>query len=247
MPEPLLPPRSMEVSDVMDAAKRVFLATLAKGLPLAMFGVLCSQLAAMYWLTTGKSLAFTEPRDTTFWALALVGLAGYQLLAGALMVRQRKIVAGVKPELAAEFSAAFGRWPALMVTGLLAGASFFLGTLLLLLPGIFVLVCTLLQRPVVLFEKVDPVQALKRCVQLVRPHFWKVMAVGVIALLIAVVCLLGAGALLGLVNALLGLLGVQAAVLNAFGVACMLGFEAVAIVYFSAVWLALYSAASSSA
>jgi hypothetical protein len=247
MPESLLPPRSGEVSDVMDAAKRVFRATLPKCLPIGMFAILAAQLATVYWLTTGKPLALGEPRDGTFWILTAVGVAGYQLLAAVLMLRQRTLLAGTPPDLAVELRTALARWPTLIATSMLIGVAMFVGTLALLLPGVFVLVCSLLMRPIILFEPVDPLRALERCVRLVRPRFWKVMATAILAVFIVMICFLGATAALGLLQALLGVAGLKSATISALGAACVLGIEAVAVVYFSALWLALYSAASSSA
>jgi len=65
--------------------------------------------------------------------------------------------------------------------------------------------------------------------------------------LIVAVCTLAAVAVLSLLSALLGALGIRPAGVNAVSAAVLLGVLSVAAVYFSALWLALYSAASSSA
>ncbi len=68
-----------------------------------------------------------------------------------------------------------------------------------------------------------------------------------IAALVFMVCAIAAAACLGILESVLTLAGVQPAALSAFAAACGLGVQAVALVYFNALWLVLYSTASSSA
>jgi hypothetical protein len=248
MPEPQLPSRSASVSELMDAATRIFRSTLAKGLPIALFAILFAALPNMYWLTTGKPVdPLHPPLDPKFWTLSMLGFALYQLLAALLMLRQRTLLLRRAPQLQAEFAAALARWPLLILSSVLAGVVVFAGAIALLLPGIYVLVCLLLLRPVVLFETLNPVQVVVRCVRLVRPMWWKALAAAVIAALIFLVCALAASAAFGIVKIGLSAAGVKPAAITAFAQACGLGIQAVALVYFSALWLVLYSAASSSA
>lgn len=248
MPQPKLPPLSAPVSDLLDAATTVFRMTLAKGMPVALFAMLLAAVPDMYWLTTGKPMDFRHPPlDPKFWILTAVGLLCYQFLAAVLMLRQRAMMDGGAPGLSREAAAALQRWPMLIITYILAGLAVFAGTLLLIGPGVFLLVCFLLMRPVVLFESGSPPQMLLRCVRLVRGAWAKVLAAAVIAGLIFLVCVIAAAAVLGIVQAVAVGLGAPAAAMNAVAVACELGVQAVALVYFSALWLVLYSAASSSA
>jgi hypothetical protein len=248
MPEFKLPARTASVSELLDAATAVFRMTLAKTLPAGLFAILLAALPNMYWLTTGKPVDLLHPpRDAKFWALTAVGFAAYQLLAAVLMLRQRAMLRGGAPDLHLEFAAALARWPMLLLTAVLAGLAVFAGALALLVPGLFALLCFLLLRPVVLFEALDPVRSLGRCVSLVRPLWTKVLASAIIAALVFVVCVIAVAAVLGIVQAVLIALGVQPAPLSAFAAACELGVQAVALVYFNALWLVLYSAASSSA
>ncbi len=222
--------------------------TLAKGMPVALFAMVLRALAAMYWQTTGKTMALLHPPlDPRFWVLTAVGLLCYQLLAAVLMLRQRAMLDGGVPDFKREAAAALRCWPMLISTYILGGIAVFVGTLLLIGPGVFLLVCFLLMRPVVLFESAGPLQMLVRCVQLVRGAWAKVLASAIIAGLIFVVCVIAAAACLGILNVVAVGLGAPAAAMNAIASACELGVWAVALVYFSALWLVLYSAASSSA
>ncbi len=249
MPEPQLPSRSASVSDMMDAATRIFRSTLAKGLPIALFAILFAALPNMYWLTiTGKPVdPFHPPLDPKFWTLTLAGFAVYQLLAALLMLRQRALLLGRAPQLRSELAVALARWPLLILSAVLAGIVVFAGALLLLLPGIYFLISFLLLRPVVLFETHSAVRVVGRCIRLVRPMWWKALAAAVIAALIFLVCAFAASAIFEILKFALSAAGAKPAAISAFAQACGLGIQAVALVYFSALWLVLYSAASSSA
>jgi hypothetical protein len=235
-----LPPRDASVSDLLDAATVVFRATLAKALPAALFAMLVAGLAGMYLMTTGKMLDFRHPPlDPRFWMFAAIGLLCYQWLAAIVMLRQRSMMDGAAPDFSRESAAALQRWPLLVATYVLETIAIFAGFLLLVIPGIYLCVCLVILRPVVLFESVGPVQALVRCVRLVRPMWTKV--------LIFFVCTVAAGACLGIVHTIVAASGVQASAFQAFSAACQLGIDAIALVYFSSLWLVLYSVASSSA
>ena len=248
MPQLKLPPPTASVSDLLDAATAVFRMTLAKALPAALFAMLLAGLPDMYWMTTGKPVDFRHPPlDARFWMLAAVGLVCYQFLAAVVMLRQKAMMGGAASDLRREASAALRCWPMLVATYVLGSVAIFAGFLLLVIPGVYLGVCLLLLRPVVLFESAGPVQALIRCVRLVRPIWPRIMAAAVIAVLIFLICTIAAGACLGILQAVGTAFGVQTAAFSAFSAACQLGVEAVALVYFNALWLVLYSVASSSA
>lgn len=248
MAEFRMPARSASVSDLLEAATRVFRMTIAKTLPTALFAILLVALPNLYWLTKGKPLDLLHlPTDKAFWVLAALGAAGYELLAAALMVRQRQLLDARAPDLRYDLAIALARWPALVITALLAWLLVFAGFLALFLPGVFAAVCLLLLRPVVIYDGCNPLQCLGRCFTLARSMWTKVLASALIAALVFFVCAIAAAACLGIFESVLTLLGVQAAALNAFAAACGLGVQAVALVYFNALWLVLYSTASSSA
>jgi hypothetical protein len=248
MPDVQLPPSSASVSDLLEAATAVFRRTLAKGLPVGMFAILLAVLPNLYLLANGKTLDFMHlPLDGRFWLLTAVGFVLYELLAAVLMLRQRALLGGVAPDLRRELEAVRTRWAVLLASALLMDVLVFAGLLALVLPGIIAAVCLLLLRPVVLFEHVDPLQALQRCFRLALPMWMKLFASALIAVLVFAVCVVAAAACIGILQSVLALVGVQPSVMSAFSAACGLGIQAVALVYFNALWLVLYSAASSSA
>jgi uncharacterized membrane protein (Fun14 family) len=248
MPELSAPPRSATVSELLEAATRIFRRTLAKTLPLGMFAILLVALPNFYWLTTGKPLdVLHPPMDTRFWVLAAVGFVGYEWLAAALMVRQRDLLSGRAPDLGRDLATASARLATLVVSAVVGWLLVFVGALALLVPGVYALVCLLLLQPVVLFDTRDPLRAVARSFSLARPMWVKVMASAVIALLVFMICAFAAAACLGIVESLLIIAGLQPAAVSALSAACGLGVQAVALVYFNALWLVLYTTASSSA
>jgi hypothetical protein len=232
------------VSNLLDAATQLFRATLLKCLPFAMVGVLCLEIPNFYWLAGGHTLSFGMPSDTRYWLLALVASAVALFIVSAMMLRQRAFASGAVVDSRAELLAAARRLPGILLGWVLAQLSLFVGFTLLILPGIFLLVCYLVLLPVLLFENLNPYAALVRCVQLMQPHWWKVLATIVIAVLVLLICTLAAAALLSILAALL--VG-QGPAVQAIVAAVTVGIWAIGCVFFSALALTLHSAASSSA
>jgi hypothetical protein len=242
MPGPPLPSSSASVSDLLEAATRVFRATLLKCMPLTIIGTLFSQLPNAYWIMSGHSLRSRPTHDPTFTALDLVGLLFYLWFVSAAMLRQRALLEGAVPTLH-ELRTALALLPGLLLTVLLALLGLFVGLLLLLVPGLFLLVCFLVLTPVVLFERRTGYAALRRCVELIRPIWWKTCAVYVIATLVAFICLMLVFLLLGVVILVAG----GGAVIQALATTVVLVALTMTVVFSSAVMIVLHSAASSSA
>jgi hypothetical protein len=239
------PPRpDASVSELLAAASQLFRATLLKCLPFAMVGVLCLEIPNFYWIATGHSLSFGMPPDTGYWLLALAASAVTVFIVSAMMLRQRAVASGANVDMRAELVGAAYRMPVILASWILAQVSLFVGFTLLILPGIFLLVCYLVLLPVLLFEHLNPYAALVRCVLLTRPHWWKVLATIVIAVLVLLICTLAAAAVLSILAALL--VGEGPAV-QAIVAAVTVGIWAIGCVFFSALALTLHSAASSSA
>jgi len=211
-------------------------------------------------LAAGHTVEQIKPTGV-FWTLAAVGFSVRQFLAGIVMDRQRNLAAGRAPGSGGDWLVVLRRWPLLVAT---AAMSLFLvaigltplvtrgiyspvGFLLVSIPCIYTFVCFLLLRPLVLFERTGAVRAIQRSFLLVRPRWPKFFAAALIGTMIVVVCSLAAMAAVQLLGMLLSGAGIQAQAITAVGAALLLGSESVGAVYFSALWLALYSVASSSA
>jgi hypothetical protein len=248
MPDPKLAPRTASVSDLMDAASRAFRVTLGKCLPAALCATLFAALPNLYLLALGRKLDLLHPpQDPAFWVLSIAGFTAYQLAAAVVMLRQARLLSGAGADTGAELPTALNRWPALLLASLVGWFAVGAGLFALVLPGVFLAVCLALLRPVVLFEHPGAMAAIGRCMRLARPLWWKLLAAMVVALIIVFVCSVAALAALGLATGLLGAAGVSQPVLTAIGAACALAVDAIAFVYFNALWLVLYSSASASA
>jgi hypothetical protein len=275
MAEGLLPPPSSGVGDIMATAKAVFRVTLAKGLPLALFAALLYGLPIMYMLAKGKSpdiatYARGGPEDPVFWWLSVLGFAGAQFCSAALLYRQKLMAARTLPQGHEDLRLAGRRLPGLVLAmlpgqfsnSLAFGALYSLFAVgftpavpLIFVPAVFLGVCFLVIRPVMMLEAVTPWAAWVRCVRLVQPLWVRAMAAAVFGWLILFVCLLAALALLGVLLSM-GAGGVAAAgaagtpggvalgpVQNAIAASVVLGLSATGLVYLNAVWLSLHAAA----
>lgn len=239
-----MPPPVTNVSDLLHSATKVFRATAPKCLPFAMVAVLVAELPNIFWIASGHQVSFKVPDDSTYQGLAVLGWVFEVLLFATMMLRQRALVTGSSVNASAELGAALQRLPVLLLTFLLAALSVAAGTVLLVLPGIFLAVCFMVALPVVLFDAAGPYSALVRSVKLIRPIWWKALAAALIALLVILVCALAFAAVVGIVAALLA---DQGPAFTAIETAGYVGVIAVVFVFLSALLLVLHSAASSSA
>ena len=222
---------------------QLFRVTLLKCLPLATIAVLCPYVPTLYWMATGHDFSHGLPKDVTYWVLYVIAAALTLFIASAVMLQQRSIALGVAFSGSTSLAAAARRLPALLVTWVLANLSLVAGFLLLVVPGVFLSVCYLVLVPVVLFERHNPYMALVRCVLLVRPQWWKILAALVITVVVMLAGLLVVGALLQILATLLAGEGPVAYAIAATG---SLAISAVALALLDALMLTLHSALASS-
>jgi hypothetical protein len=215
------PARSVSVSELLDATYARFKRNALKCLPLMMPAVLAVEAADIYWLLTGHRGAKPfDPRDSTFYVLNILGVLAFVWLAGAVVLRMRANDENRLRSIGEDLQESATLWPRLMMTSLLVGALVMIGLFALLLPGIWLIVCATPLYPVVLLERASPVEALKRCIALVKPLWVKVLAALVFAALVVFICLLTVGVILALV---LGFFGAEnSAAGNAIATTAML-------------------------
>jgi len=241
---PAAAPPFPQVSELLRTASAMFRVTLLKCLPIAMLALLCLYAPLLYWIGTGHAMESGMPTDARSVVLSLLSNAVFVYLGAALMLRQRAFGSGAAVNIRAELAAAARRLPMLWGTWLLMSVSLALGLLLLVLPALFLLVCYLVLPAVVLYERHNPYSALLRSVLLVRPHWTKIFATLVFALLMMVIVAFTIGAAVSILAALLpGPVSLGQAVMAAGAVA----IGAAMVVFMSALSLTLHSAASSSA
>ena len=243
---PSLPSRAAGVSELLDAAARIWRATLPKCLPLAMLAILSAYLPALYLAMAGLPVPkWPElPHDPWYWVCYAVAMLAYLLLGSVAILRQRDRALSGHCDLRSALRSALARLPALFAAIVLCQVLIGLGLVLLLVPGVYLGVCSFVIWCVVLFEPVGPWAALVRSVRLVHPLWWKYCATIVIGFLIVVVAVLTALVLAAL---LLGALiapgsALGSAIAAALGIACF----GAGMLFITALGLVLYSAASSS-
>jgi hypothetical protein len=239
------PRRGQSVAELLYTAIAVFRATLLKCLPFAMMAVLCAEAPSFYWLASGHSLENGLPADPTFWWLTFGFGAVALYIFSAMMLRQVYFSGGFAVDARQEFTLAARRLPTLLVAWTLMYVSLFVGFVVLIVPGLFLSVCYLVLLPVILLEgQHNPLLALRRCVMLVLPNWWRVCAAFVIVLFTMLVCALVVGALLQILATMLAGTG---SMFQAIFAAGRLALSAAAFVFFSALALSIHSSANSSA
>ena len=76
-------------------------------------------------------------------------------------------------------------WGSLILADLLVTLIVLIGLVALIVPGLIAITLLSVAGPVIELERQHAVAGLRRCVQLVRPHFWRVAALGTVPLLVA--------------------------------------------------------------
>src|ERR1700722_9289389 len=76
-------------------------------------------------------------------------------------------------------------WGSLILADLLVTLIVLVGLVALIVPGLIAITLLSVAGPVIELERQHAVAGLRRCVQLVRPHFWRVAAFGTVPLLVA--------------------------------------------------------------
>ena len=239
------PRRGHSVAELLYTAVALFRGTLLKCLPFAMIAVLVVEAPNFYWVASGHAPELGLPLDPNYWWLAFFFSAFALYIFSAMMLRQVYFSGGFAVNARQEFILAARRLPTLLAAWILMQVSLFVGLMVLIVPAVFLFICYLVLLPVILLEgQLNPVLALRRCVILVWPNWWRVCAAFVIALVSMLVCVLVVAALLQI---LAGLLGDTRSVVRAVVAAGSIAVGAAVFVFFSALALAIHSSANSSA
>jgi hypothetical protein len=238
-----VPSANAGVGELLQAGTRLFRVALPKCLPIAMVAALISQIPGLLLEAQGQQLKiFEPPTDPKFWIEYGIAVVLVVLLFTLVTVRQRSLLRGQLPDLGREVTQVSQRLAVLLPASMLALLGYCAGCLLVL-PGIYLLVCFAVLPCVVMFEDHSILGSLKRSIQLMNSRWMQKFAVFVIGFLIALVCILFAAVLVGvLLEAESGNVYVQA-----IQRALYVGFYAVMWTYLNALSLVLYTSASSSA
>lgn len=242
---PAPPGATASVGELLRSAGVLFRVTVMRAAPVAMVATLAAEVPNFYLLSTGWKLENGLSDDPRYWLLVTVMWLADVMLFGLITLQQMAMLRGQPaawPQLVARMLRA---WPRLAVTLILAGLAMTLGVFLLVVPAIYLAFCFMPLQPLALSEEIAPLAALRRCERLVRPIWAKVVAITLVAFLIVLMFLLVGGIVIGVFGEMLKLVA-PALVDPASNTLTML-LLAVAMVYFSALALLIYTSASSSA
>lgn len=204
--EALLPRRPASLGEILDAGFVLFKRTLPACLPFSLLAVLLGHLPSVYQLRTAQALALNEPKDLFWWLLLSVAGLGTLCSWLIIMLRQRAaLAAAASPGNAVEGAggvfadvvAAVRLLPRALVLLLLGAGAIALGSLLLVLPGIYLLVAFWPALAIQVFEGRGIRDSLDGALQLVRGE-WRHVAVTLVVVAMSVLALFVIGSLCGL-------------------------------------------------
>jgi hypothetical protein len=203
---PYPPQRQLSVGEVLDLSFRIYRVTLVRCLLYATCGVIAGQLAGIYALLKGRTLAHGEGavegmlaqlRDSTFVSLYVFGLLLTLIAYAAVVLRQYAII--TDGNAGSELGAALRRTPALIgliVLVALGVIACFLpagvtgGALrVLLIIAAVVLLCYALvaiscAQTILLVDGAGPVASLARSWRLTAGSFWRLSLIYTVALIV---------------------------------------------------------------
>jgi hypothetical protein len=141
-----------------------------------------------------SALASAAAGDSTlagaFWGLvgALIGIVGYFWVQGALVELVRDVRDGRADRTIGEtYEAVRPRLPALIVAGILAGIAIFIGLVLIIIPGLFLLTIWSMIVPAVVLEGKSAGESFTRSREIVRGNGWNVFGLLVVTFLIIII------------------------------------------------------------
>ena len=203
---PYPPQRQLSVGEVLDLSFRIYRVTLVRCLLYATCGVIAGQLAGIYALLKGRTLASGEGavegmlaqlRDSTFVSLYVGGLLLTLIAYAAVVLRQYALI--TDGNAGSELGAALRRTPALIglivlvalgvvacflpagVTGGALRVLLIIAAVALLCYALVAISCA---QTILLVEGAGPVASLARSWRLTSGSFWRLSLIYTVALIV---------------------------------------------------------------
>lgn len=184
----LYPPvRPQSVSEVLDTAFQILAVSLVRTLPYGILMILAGQLGNIYNLATGRPVGPQVPHDAPSALVYVLSIIAALTLWSALFLRQRAIAGGEPYSMRVELSRAVRMLPTLLPLAFCTAAAVAVGTVLLILPGIYLLVALSMAVPALVLASKSPIEAMKFSIQLVRGHWWRTLAIFAVTVIIVIV------------------------------------------------------------
>ena len=201
MPDTLYPPsRPQSVGEILDAAFRIFRATVLKSLPFAALALIAGQLPNIYYLATGGVAAMVAASyQPLWWVLYCVGYVIGVLLWSMILLRQHSIATGHSGTGESDTAAVLSRAPAIVLTwilalvacgiwfaplGLLHGLGIVGAALLLAIPATWVFVRLSSAWVALLLTGKGPTESLTHSWQLTAGSFWRLSLIYTVAIIL---------------------------------------------------------------
>jgi hypothetical protein len=180
------PSRPQSIGEVLDTAFKLLGVSLLKTLPYSILMTLAGQLGNIDNLLAGRNARIFVPRDPATWLLWAVSVISSLLLWAALLRRQRAIAQGEPVSTRAELATALHLLPSLVLLFILLFVAVLCGTLLLIVPGIYLAVALSMAMPAMVLAGKSPIDALKYSLALVRRQWWRVLGIILVTAVIIV-------------------------------------------------------------
>ncbi len=148
--------------------------------------------------------AMAQFSSPTVWicyaAIMVVSVA----LSVSIMVRTLNVANGEDGSFASALSRGFGLFPRTCLASILFGLAVFVGIILLIVPGIFLMVAFMLSAPLIVAEDMSATASLSRSRQLIKGDWWRTCAIFSVALLVAYLLIICVGFISGVAGVLGG-------------------------------------------
>jgi hypothetical protein len=209
------PSRPQTIGEVLDAAFRIFQATLLKCLPYSVLATVAGQLQNIYILVTGRALRPFSNNDPGWWTVYLLGAIIGCALINAIIIRQAALVSGSPSAGSGALLQGLRHVPAniVMVIVIAAGVAICFiplawvpasyrkwGAAALLLPVVYMVVLFLCAWPALLVGHKGPIASLRYSAHLIRGYWWRTVMVYLVVLTMIIVLSVTAGLIVGVLT-----------------------------------------------
>ena len=209
----MMPAEPRTIGGVLDDAIRLYRKTLTACLPIVLIGLLVAapatisiSMRAQPLTATGDPASiltlFTSP---VVWLLYLVSIVVYSITYGALIHRIDAIAHGQRVTLAQAFGVGLQRLPAMLGVTVLFGLAVVVGTLLLVIPGVWLWGLLQFAFIAAIVERSGVIASLATSRRLVTGNWWRATIVVFVAFVIMIVLVMVLGAIGGVIMAMSGL------------------------------------------
>jgi hypothetical protein len=181
------PSRPQRIGEVLDSSFRIFRATLVKALPYSILATLAGQLPGILNLARGRPQQPPSYDDGVWWIAYVVGLLAVALLWSAMILRQRAMAEGEPVSARTELAEALRRLPALVLLIVGVGLVSFLGLLLFIIPGLYLMIALSLSWPALILARKGVEEAMRYSLRLVRGNWWRLVAIYTVGTIVVLV------------------------------------------------------------